>query len=435
MTTTTIIDSRSSHNKSKNANNRKRFIDRVKQQVKESVSDSIRKDKLSDLAKGDKIKIKVKDTTEPKFGQDTNTGKNNIILPGNRDFNKGDNIQRPQNGKGGKPKKGGQGEDYDDGIEFLLTKEEFYDILFEDLELPDLVKKDIAGTTVFQTERKGFTTSGNPSNLDIIRSSKNAMGRRIALGRIGKTKLKEYQTELFSLLEEPAKNKLRISELEELIRRAKAKQAAIPYIDPLDVRYRKFDKTPKPITNAVMFCLMDVSGSMGETEKDIAKRFFLLLYLFLTRKYDKVEVIFVRHTTEAQEVDENKFFYDRLSGGTEISSGLTLINEIIDSRFDISKTNIYVSQASDGENWDADNYNCFQLLKDKILPKVQYYAYIEILENMPGRFYNSNDDALWATYQKLVNQFNHFKTRKVYDKSQIFDVFKELFAKKSLTLK
>lgn len=444
---TQIIDRRNStYNKNKNATNRKRFLDRVRDQVRENVNANIQKGKLGDLAKGDKIKIKIKDTKEPKFGQDPQTGINDVVVPGNQTFTRGDTIDRPRNGQSGSKKKGSLDEDTVDDLVFTLTKDEFLDILFEDLELPDLVKKDIKGSTTTEPQRRGYTTSGNPSNLDIIRSSKNAMGRRIALGRPGKKKIRDLEKQLEDLKSTPlqascdATNRRaeQTQALEEQLAKLKAKQSAIPYLDPIDVRYRKFDRIPKPITNAVMFCLMDVSGSMGEKEKDISKRFFLLLYLFLQRKYENVELVFVRHTTNAEEVDEQKFFYEPLSGGTQISSGLALIDKIIDKRYDLEKTNIYLSQASDGGNYDHDNEDCRKIITEKLINKLQYFAYIEIEDAihrdwLAGKGFFSDEkepDNLWDIYQRISTQHAHFKIKKINDKSEIFAVFKDLFTKK-----
>lgn len=458
---TRIIDRRTNYNKNKNSSNRQRFLDRVKDQVKENINLNIQRGKLGDLAKGEKINVRVRNTREPSFSQDQETGINDIILPGNTDFTRGDKIGKPKKGGGQRGRKASDGEDGSDDIVFTLTKDEFYDLLFEDLELPELVKKDIKGSTTFQSERRGFTTTGNPSNLDIVRSGKNAMGRRIALQRPSKKKLQALEAELANVInliaaaQASLSNSLdnkemldsvtslgevqelsdRKSELEAKIAKAKKKHKAVPYLDPLDVRYRNFDKVPKPITNAVMFCLMDVSGSMGEREKDIAKRFFLLLYMFLTRKYEQVEIVFVRHTTTAQEVDEETFFYDPLSGGTQISSGLALIDEIIKERYDLEKTNVYISQASDGENYGSDNFDCFKIIQEQLINKIQYFAYIEILENRSaqGRFFfeeSENYSTLWDEYMRLQGLYKHFQGRRVYDKSEIFQVFKDLFSKK-----
>ncbi|MGO6907737.1 DUF444 family protein, partial [Rhizobium ruizarguesonis] len=138
--------------------------------------------------------------------------------------------------------------------------------------------------------------------------------------------------------------------LEAKLKSLTEKSRRIPYIDPLDVRYRRFENEPKPVAKAVMFCLMDVSGSMSEHMKDLAKRFYLLLYLFLSKRYKKVEIVFIRHTDKAEEVDEETFFYGPATGGTLVSSALAAMRAIIAARFDPAEWNIYGAQASDGDN-------------------------------------------------------------------------------------
>jgi uncharacterized sporulation protein YeaH/YhbH (DUF444 family) len=178
---------------------------------------------------------------------------------------------------------------------------------------------------------------------------------------------------------------------------------------------------------------------MGEREKDISKRFFLLLYLFLQRKYENVELVFVRHTTKAEEVTEDQFFYEPLSGGTQISSGLDLIDKIIDERYDLEKTNIYISQASDGDNYDDDNHDCYKIISERLINKIQYFAYIEIInadhENyLWSRGYRADDwlkdSPFWAAYESLSKLYKHFKIKKIRDKAEIYMVLKDLFAKK-----
>jgi len=130
-------------------------------------------------------------------------------------------------------------------------------------------------------------------------------------------------------------------------------------------------RVPVPSSKAVMFCIMDVSGSMTQSIKDIAKRFFILLYLFLERNYKQIELVFVRHHTHAKEVDEQEFFYSRETGGTIVSSALKLTADIIDARYSPADWNIYIAQASDGDNWDGDSASCADILSKQILDKVQ----------------------------------------------------------------
>lgn len=437
-----IIDRRNNSNKNKNLTNRQRFVERVKGQIRESVKQNIQKGNLKDLAKGDKVRVKVKDLSEPTFSQDNDTGQHDFVVPGNTDYQQGDTIDRPKSGGKGGGKKGSLGEDESEDFSFTLTREEYMEILFEDLELPDMVKQDLRGAKMTVPERRGFTTDGNPSNLDVLRTYKNSMGRRIALKRPKLTEVKTAEEELDKLIKAgfDSDSKEVVAAIEEITRLEK-KRKIISYLDPLDVRYKRFDKTPKPISNAVMFCLMDVSGSMGETEKDIAKRFFLLLYMFLTKKYESVELVFIRHTTEAEEVDENTFFYEPISGGTRISTGLTLINDIIDTRYDMNKTNIYIAQASDGGNYSDDNEDCYSIIVDKLVAKLQYFAYIEIQTSMmygnghsfsgQSGFFRNEDSELWDMYKKISELFKNFQVRLVSHRNEIFDVFRDLFKRKS----
>jgi hypothetical protein len=196
---------------------------------------------------------------------------------------------------------------------------------------------------------------------------------------------------------------------------------AIPFIDPFDLRYSNRVKVPMPSTQAVMFCLLDVSGSMDEQKKDIAKRFFILLYLFLTKAYEKIEVVFIRHHTSALEVDEENFFHSRESGGTIVSSALKLLTEIIKERYSGAEWNAYVAQASDGDNWDNDSATCRALLNDTVMPLVQYYAYVEITQGEPQN--------LWQEYVNVMQTHANFAMQKIESASDIYPVFRELFKK------
>lgn len=424
---TKIIDRRGNQDKKKNLKNRKKFIDRVKGQVKKSVDDSIRDGKIEDLAKGNNVRVKVKNTKEPTFNQDFNTGSNTDVMPGNRHFNKGDTIDKPKQGGGKKGNKAGQGDDDTDDFQFVLTREEFMNILFEDLALPDLVKQNLKQIKTLKMERQGLKKDGNPSQIDLVRTSKNSIGRRIALKRPSKKKIAELELQL----EQETDATVRL-ELEEKIAKLKKKQAAIPYYDPLDLQYRRFNKIEKPVTHAVMFAVMDVSGSMGEFEKDIAKRFFLLLYLFLSTKYESIEIRFIRHTTTAEEVDENTFFYDPRSGGTMVSSSLELVDSIIKKEYNIDEVNIFMSYAGDSDNWYDDNKDCNKILRESLLDKLQYFAYIEIKRPSFWGFPVSEDehDTLWRLMSHLSNEFPKVQCRKIFDKNEIYGVFKELFKKR-----
>lgn len=169
-----------------------------------------------------------------------------------------------------------------------------------------------------------------------------------------------------------------------------------------------------------MFCLMDISGSMDEARKGLAKRFFILLHLFLTRFYEKIDVVFIRHHTQAQEVSEEDFFHARDTGGTVVSSALVLMEEIIKERYSPVEWNIYGAQASDGDNWHLDSGRCRELLVNNLLPLCRYYAYMQVAEE---------EQNLWQEYMLVSKVVPHFQMRKAFETSQIYPVFRELFGK------
>lgn len=408
-------------NKNRSAANRQRFIKRYKNQIKKAVSDAITKRSIRDIEQGEKVNISKKDISEPIF-QHGQGGIRDIICPGNKEFSKGDRIQRPPQGQGqgGGENASNEGEGEDEFV-FELSREEFLDIYFEDLALPDLVRKEIAQVSDFQYRRAGFTTSGVPTNINVIRSMKQATGRRIALSSPLKKKLRRLEEELEQLEGKKPKDTKEIERVQHDIEVCKRRMGALPFIDDIDIRYNNKIKVPVPSTQAVMFCIMDVSGSMDESKKDIAKRFFILLYLFLTRNYEKIEIVFVRHHTTAKEVDEEEFFYSRETGGTVVSSALEMVSDIIQDRFPTNAWNIYCAQASDGDNWNADSPHCQKILAESILPSVQYFAYTEIMPR--------HHQSLWESYSGLLERYPNFAMQTIQNLNDIYPVFRELFKK------
>jgi uncharacterized sporulation protein YeaH/YhbH (DUF444 family) len=293
-------------------------------------------------------------------------------------------------------------------------------IFFDDLALPRLTRTQLAETPEMKSHRAGFSNSGTPANLSVIRSMRGAIGRRIAIGSGSRAELAALERELEALDEQP-KNPAREFERRQLelrIAALKSRLARIPYLDPIDLRFRNRVRLPVPTAKAVMFCLMDVSGSMDEARKDLSKRFFILLYLFLTRHYEKIDIVFIRHHTQAQEVDEENFFHARETGGTVVSSALVLMDEIIRARYSPTDWNIYGAQASDGDNWHHDSGRCRELLTESILPKCRYFAYVQVADE---------EQNLWEEYARLQEVQKHFAMRKVTQPSQIYPVFRDLF--------
>lgn len=419
-----LIDRRQNSGK-KSTVNRQRFLRRYKRQIKEAVSKAIGKRSITGIEHEEQITIPARDIAEPKFARGPG-GKVKHILPGNDEFLEGDAVKRPPSeggGEGGSGEASNQGEGSDDFV-FELSREEFLDLYFEDLALPSLIRKEFAKMETPKTVRAGVTTSGVPTNLNIVRSMRQATGRRIALRGPYRRELKEIQKQLRALKKEAAPDEGQKAKLTERRDYLKRKLKSIPFLDTLDLRYNNRVKIPAPTTQAVMFCIMDVSGSMDEPKKDIAKRFFILLYLFLTKNYQKIELVFIRHHTSAKEVTEDEFFYSRETGGTVVSSALELLNDTITARFPPNAWNIYVAQASDGDNWNADSPHCQELLHDRIMPLLQYFAYVEIMPR--------HHQSLWEVYENLAKEFPNFCMESINNITEIYPVFRELFKRKTM---
>ena len=410
--------------KNKSAVNRQRFIRRYKQQIKKAVSDAISNRSVTDISSGESITIPSKDISEPLFHQGKG-GRRQIVHPGNDQFSQGDRIKRPQGGAGGGSGQGdasADGEGTDDFV-FSISKDEYLDLLFEDLELPNLKKNQLDKLVQYKTVRAGYRSEGVPSNIDIVRSLRGSLARRVAMTSDKKARLRELEQQLAAIEREPVPDQQQLRLLLEEIDVLKHRIAAVPFIDSFDLRFRNFQKRPEPTSKAVMFCLMDVSGSMDQATKDMAKRFYILLYLFLSRSYKNVEVVYIRHHTQAKEVDEQEFFYSQETGGTIVSSAIKLMYDIVQQRYDPAQWNIYAAQASDGDNWTDDSAPCAELLANKLLPLLRYYAYIEITPRA--------HQSLWQEYEKLLPVFDNFAIQHIQHVSDIYPVFRELFKKQA----
>jgi hypothetical protein len=419
--------------KGKSLGNRQRFLRRARTQIREAVQKSLKDSAVADLAKDRKIKISTRGTKEPRFRLDPKSaGERDFVLPGNKEFSTGDEIKKPRSGDGaGRGKDAADSGDNEDDFEFTMTQDEVLDIFFEDLELPNLVRTTLKETPAKTWRRAGITTAGSPNQINLIRTMRHAQGRRLALRRpkLSDVQALEQALDLAEREEPPAAEK--IAALKEQLARANAKRKWVGFIDPVDVRFNAFAEQPVPTSQAVMFCLMDVSGSMGEREKDLAKRFYMLLHLFLKRRYEKVEIVFIRHTHDAQEVDEQEFFYSRQSGGTIVSTALDKMLEIQQRRYATADWNIYAAQASDGYTQSGDARHCVELLGGEIMPLVQYYAYIEILDEREMEVFASEDSGaeLWRAYRTVAGLWPNFATKRISRPADIFPVFHELFRK------
>lgn len=411
---TQVIDRRM-NGKNKSAVNRQRFIHRFKQQIKQAVSNAISKRSITEIEKGEKIYIPVKDLNEPTIRQGQG-GRYEYVHPGNQDFVAGDHIKRPLSGKGGQGNQASNSSETGiDDFAFTLSREEFLDLFFDDLALPNLIKTQLLQIPQYKSVRAGFTKSGQPNDINIVRSLRSAIGRRIAISAAYKKQIEALTDDANNLSQDHPE----AIELRKKIQLLQGKMRKIPFLDTFDLRFNNRVMQPKPTTQAVMFCIMDVSGSMDESKKELAKRFFILLYLFLTRNYEKIDLVFIRHHTSAKEVSEEEFFYSRETGGTVVSSALDLTHEIIQKRYPSSAWNIYVAQASDGDNWNADSPHCVDILVHDIMPFVQYYAYVEIMPQMHQN--------LWESYLNVQQNYTNFAMNSIDTVEDIYPVFRELF--------
>lgn len=414
----------------KNLANRQRFMRRAKSQIRKAVHESSGSRSIKDADQGGEVVLPSQGVHEPTLRRSSSGGIRDHLLPGNKEYIAGDTIQRPPSGGGGGGSEGSPDGEGEDDFRFALSRDEFVDLFLEDLELPDLAKRKVVNAEAVVYHRAGYSVSGSPANLALMRTVRNSLSRRIALKRPKPDELQALQDEI-DALKDGSDEPRRIA-LEEELRRKQRKTSVIPYIDPLDVRYKRFEAQPKPVAQAVMFCLMDVSGSMTEHMKDLAKRFYVLLYIFLKRRYKHVDIVFIRHTHLAQEVDEDTFFHSPETGGTVVSTALEEMIRVMRERYHPEDWNIYGAQASDGDNTSSDNERTASLLTDHILPSCQYYAYLEVGregEHFPPGFARRHSD-LWQTYSMVVATGAPMAMRKVNHRRDIFPVFRELFSRK-----
>jgi uncharacterized sporulation protein YeaH/YhbH (DUF444 family) len=404
---------------SKSLENRQRFLRRAKALVQGAVKKSSQDRDIKDVLEGGEVSIPLDGMNEPRFRREGGT--RDMVLPGNKKFVEGDMLERPEEGR---RKGSGAGEgDSEDTFRFVLSRDEFVDLFLDDLELPDLAKRKLAEAESEGLRRAGYSTSGSPANISVSRTVRLALARRVALRRPRPEMIAQLEAEMAD------SDEARRIELSAEADALRAKLRRIPFIDPIDIRYRRFETMPKPVAQAVMFCLMDVSGSMSEHMKDLAKRFYMLLYVFLKRRYLHVEIVFIRHTDRAEEVDEDTFFHGPASGGTLVSSALMAMHEIVRSRFRPADWNIYAAQASDGDNSYSDGDAASRLLTEMILPVSQFFAYLEVGEAGGGPS-DMPDSALWSLYQRLRADGAPLSMRKVYERTEIFPVFHDLFQRR-----
>jgi uncharacterized protein len=375
--------------KGKSTVNRERFIQRYKKQLKEAVDRAAAGRKLGDLEGGAEVSVPAGDTSEPTF-RHGHGGDRDAVHPGNREFVQGDRLPKPQGGGGGGGNgDGSQGDAQDDDFTFTLSKDEFLRLYFEDMELPNHVPTSVANSVEVKPYTAGYTLDGNPSRLSLPKTFQRAIARRVAQEGA-------LDAEIVALERQP-ETALRDALLTDLRKR----RTELPFLSEHDLRYRAVTQALKPNWRAVMFCLMDVSASMDANRKDLAKRFFVLLHLFLQRKYGDVELVFIRHTDDADEVDEETFFHSPKSGGTKVLSALQLMDRLVRERYSGGGWNVYGAQASDGDAFGSDPAESALFLQQHVLPATRHFAYMELGASGAGTF---NLSSLWAAYARLRGQ-------------------------------
>lgn len=428
-----IIDRRPNPH-GKNTENRQRVLSRARQAIQGAVRDAAAQGRIREIGQDSAVSIPADVLHEPSFHRHFSGGTRHFVLSGNTEFVRGDKLRRPPGGEGDGGGEGSGAGDQgggEDSYRFVLSRDEFLDLFFDDLELPDLIKREIASTTTLATSRTGLTSDGSPSQIDLGRTMRRSMGRRIGLKRPKPEELVAIEAEIESLealrpLSETQFDRLQTLREERI--QLKQRLARIPWVDPVDLRYRRFTPVPRPTTQAVIFCIMDVSGSMTEKMKELGKQFFLLLHVFLEKRYEKLEIVFVRHAETAEEVDEDVFFSDPRTGGTVVSTALDLMHQIQSDRYPTDKWNIYVAQVSDGDNISSDMSKVNRLMIESILPVVQYFAYVEV--SMGGAMLRSETD-LWRGYKAVAEAMPQLAMRQVQDRRDIFPVFRDLFARRA----
>lgn len=431
---THIIIDRTVENKNKSSTNRAKFTRRASERIKEAVKDYISNDadikSISDN-KSKKVKVAGKTLKEPQITLDRFRDRRQVVI-GNKDFVVGDTVPKPKSSDAA-GNTGGPSDSDEDDFYFNLTHKEFLDIFFEGLELPDLVKKQLLDEADYIAHRAGYTSSGSPARLDLRKTLVNSFKRAFAVDGSIQTRIEELEKELETVETEEEAENIRL-ELEELRESA----ASIPFLEERDLRYRHIEMVPQPVTKAVMFCILDVSGSMTSWHKETAKRFFMILYLFLTKQYENVEIVFIKHHHEAFEVSEHDFFYSRENGGTIVSKALELTHKIIKTRYPTALYNSYVCQMSDGDNWEEDG-ELAELNEhmSNILPLVQYFAFVDVKSSYPFSLFSVGSSGSPTTLMKQyvsIRDGNYeyadkFALRSINDTSDVYQVFRSLFEK------
>lgn len=381
----------------RSASDRRRHKKKIEDAIKDGVHNIVADESIIGQDGKKKIKIPVRGIKEYRFVYGDNSQNKKVGSAPGKDIKRGQKVGEAQKKKGQGNKPGDQkGEEY---YEVEITLEELTHYLFNDLELPDLARKTITNVIGEKWKRHGYRSEGIRPRLDKKKS---------AINRIKRKKAAERQKRIMSGSEVGLDEDQRF-----------------PYHQN-DLKYRHIKKDVKEASNAVIFFLMDISGSMTQQKKFLARSFYFLLYHFINHRYENCEVVFVAHDTSAYEVDEDKFFKRGNSGGTIVSSGLEMVHDIINKRYHPSSWNVYCFQCSDGDNWPSDRDKTLSYV-DKLKDICQLFGYCEI-EPDGERLSWGEENKLGVVYESKID-FN-FKIVKINEKEDIWPAFKKLLGKR-----
>ena len=427
----------------KSSNNRQKLLKRIHDSIKNAKPEDIDSAGVykSGSAHGansqtNPVKVARQALNEPTLHYAPNTGKHDVVLIGNDQWLKGDRFPISSGGgKGGRGKGAGPGEGGEDDFIINISRSEFYDVFFEDCEPPDLKETHEKDLPDHVMKPAGFQKVGNPGQLSVIRSFKHSKARRLALTKDSRDELMELEDELKWLMagdyeanstDEWAK---RVQEVTLRIQELKNKISAVGLYEDVDLRYRKSERVQVKASDAVLCMIMDISGSMDEEKKRTARKFFTLQYAFIVKKYPQTDLIFIAHTDEAEEMTEEDFFTTRKSGGTIVSPAWSLAHKIIKERYDADQTNIYLSYAGDGDNWDSDNADVIKEVQESgLLTKLRHAVYIQVGQSFAAGY--GGGQTLWSTMQSISSGNKKLTMIKIADESGVFDAFKTIYKKR-----
>lgn len=370
----------------RSAGDRQRHRQKVRESIRENISDLVAEESIIGKNKDKIIKVPIRGVKEYRFIYGDNT-------PG---VGQGDGNSEPGQVLGRQQGEQGQGQDKagdQPGVDYYetdVTLEELIEIMFEDLELPDMERKILREVMSERTsKRKGYRKAGIRIRLDKKRTAISRIRRKLAVQR---REGEEWDEE-----------------------------KRFPFHQD-DMIYRHMETDTRPESNAVVFCIMDTSGSMDTMKKYLARSFFFLLYQFVCTKYRNVELVFIAHHTEGKEVTEEEFFHRGESGGTFISSGYNKALEIIQERYHPSLWNVYAFHCSDGDNFESDNPATLKAAKE-LCEVCNLFGYGEI-KPLGSRYYESS---MLNIFRRL--EADNFQTVLIERKEDIWPSFKAFLAK------